>query len=354
MSNLYISTYPAPYRIDLCNALARRLDCQIYHYVQAGNEREILRNAAFENHRLEVGTFLGKPYPKGLVPLLEKTRPRIVFSQEYSFVTIRLVELRRRFGYRLVVFCDDSMDMIRGNDFSAFHTMARKIIPHYVDEIVVHSPDVQEWYRDRFGKGVLMPIIADDVLMRKRLAGAIPLSVARMKEYGIGDRKIILFVGRLVGLKNLPRLFEACSSLRDRARLVVVGDGPDRPALEALGSKLGLDVFFTGFLFGEDLLAWFDAADVLALPSTQEAFGAVTGEALTCGCRVMVSARAGSSSLVREGENGLTVDPYDVPSMKNALMRLLEMPVAPRDSSGLRPCLLPVSYAESIDRILSL
>ncbi|MBR6002866.1 MAG: glycosyltransferase family 4 protein [Bacteroidales bacterium] len=354
MSNLYISTYPAPYRIDLCNALAERMDCQIYHYVPAENEERILENAVFENRRLEVGSFHGKSYPKGLADLIEKNRPSTVFSQEFSLITIRLIQLRRRYGYKLAVFCDDSMDMIRGNDFSAFHRVARKIIPGYVDELILHSPDVLEWYRDRFGKGILMPIVGDDVLMRERLAKAAPLTSVYREKYGLDGKKTVLFVGRLVGLKNLPRLFEAFSRLGGGARLIVVGDGPDRAELEALSSSLGINALFTGFLYGEELLAWFNAADVLALPSTQEAFGAVTGEGLTCGCRVLVSSKAGSSSLVREGENGFTVDPYDIPAMSGALARLLDMPALPRDASGLRANLLPVSYADSIKGILEL
>lgn len=354
MSNLYISTYPAPYRIDLCNTLSERGDCKIYHYVAAENEDRILENAAFENNRLEVGSFHGKSYPKGLVELLEKNRPSVVFTQEYSLITIQLIRLRRRFGYRIVAFCDDSMDMIRGNDFSTFHRIARRVIPRFVDEIVLHSPDVLEWYRERFGKGILMPIIADDVLMRERLVKALPLSSSYIEKYGLGGKKVVLFVGRLVGLKNLPRLFDAFSRLESGAQLVVVGDGPDRAELEALSRSLGINALFTGFLYGEELLAWFNAADVLALPSTQEAFGAVTGEGLTCGCRVMVSRKAGSSSLVREGENGFSVAPYDIPAMSETLKRLLEMPALPRDASGLRPCLLPVSYADSIKGILEL
>ena len=352
MSNLYISTYLAPYRIDFCNALAERLGCKIYHYVPAENEDGMLQRAVFENNRLETGSFAGKTYATGLRKLLSDNRPEIVFSQEYSLITLKLMQLRKQFGYKLVAICDDSMDMIGGNDFSATHTLARKIVPRYLDNIILHSPDVLEWYRERFGKGVLMPIIADDALMRERLAASVPDSSRIVGEYGLEGKKIILFVGRLVGLKNIPRLIEAYAAVRDRARLVIVGYGPERASLEALSASLGLDVIFTGALFGNDLLAWYNIADVLALPSTQEAFGAVTGEALTCGCRVMVSSRAGSASLVREGENGLVVDPCKVESMSQALATLLDMPVLQRSPGGIRPSLLPVEFASALDGLL--
>ena len=47
MRNLYISTYPATYRVDLCNVLAEQLDCDIYHYVPVENEEDVLRGARF-------------------------------------------------------------------------------------------------------------------------------------------------------------------------------------------------------------------------------------------------------------------------------------------------------------------
>ena len=354
MSNLYISTYLAPYRIDFCNTLSEKLGCRIYHYVPAENEGGMLQRAVFENDRLRTGSFAGRTFATGLRELLEESRPEIVFSQEYSLITLRLLQLRKKFGYRLIAICDDSKDMIEGNDFSMTHTLARKVVPGHLDEIILHSPDVLEWYRKRFGKGILMPIIADEVKMRERLKDAAPMSSSLIEEYGLEDKKIILFVGRLVGLKNLHRLFESYASIKDKGRLVIVGYGPERASLEALSASLGLDVIFTGARFGNELLAWYNIADVLALPSTQEAFGAVTGEALTCGCRVMVSKRAGSSSLVRNGENGLVVDPENAASITEALTQLLDLPAYPRGKDGLRPNLLPVRFDDYIKGILEL
>ena len=354
MSNLYISTYLAPYRIDFCNALSEGLGCRIYHYVPAENEEGMLQRAVFENDRLKTGSFAGKTFATGLCELLEENRPRVVFSHEFSLITLRLLQLRKKFGYKLIAICDDSMDMIGGNDFSMTHTLARKVVPKYLDEIILHSPDVLDWYRKRFGKGILMPIIADEVKMRTRLKDAASMSSSLVAENGLDGKKIVLFVGRLVGLKNIHRLIESYAPIKDKARLVIVGYGPERASLEALSASLGLDVIFTGARFGNDLLAWYNIADVLALPSTQEAFGAVTGEALTCGCRVMVSKRAGSASLVREGENGLLVDPENTDSITAALTRLLDRPASPRGEDGLRPSLLPVKFDDYIKGILEL
>ena len=358
MSNLYISNTLPPYRVDLCNELHERLGCEICHYWDGPgdacfSQEELAARSHFDNRIVPVRRILGKAILRDPAKLIGED-PRVVFVNEFSPIALQMLSLRRKYGFKVVSFCDDSMDMIRGNDFSAFHSFARKYVPQYIDEIVLHSPDVLEWYRERFGKGILMPIIADDILMRERLKKVGPLSEEYRRRYGLEGKKVILFVGRLVGLKNLPRLFEAFSRLKNIARMVVVGDGTERVSLESLSRSSGLDVVFAGARFGEELLAWYNLADVLALPSTREAFGAVTGEALTCGCRVLVSCKAGSSSLVREGYNGFVVDPYDSGSIGDTIARLLDMPSIPRDASGIRPSLLPVSFADSISDILAL
>ena len=358
MPNLYISNILPPYRVDLCNELHEKLGCEICHVSDSLGDgcfsmKELEERSHFKNHIVPVRNIKGKYLLKNPEDLIDKDT-RLVFVNEFSPISMQLLSLRRKYGFKVISFCDDSMNMIEGNDFSPFHTLARKIVPRYVDDIILHSPDVLEWYRGRFDKGILMPIIADDLLMRERLVEAAPLSDTYKRDYHLDGKKTVLFVGRLVGLKNLPRLFEAVSHLKQRARLVVVGDGPDRGELESLSRSLCLDVVFTGALFGKALLAWYNLADIMVLPSTREAFGAVTGEALSCGCRVMVSSIAGSVSLIREGENGCAVNPYNTVQMRDVLSRILDMPELPRDARGIRPNLLPVSFASSISGILSL
>ena len=355
MPNLYISNILPPYRVDLCNVLHERLGCEICHYIEDPRDNcfsteDIVSRSRFENRIVPVRTVLGKAFlrhPERLVG----PDTRIVFVNEFSPIALQMLSLRRKFGFKVVSFCDDSMDMIRGNDFTTIHTLARRFVPSRMDEIILPTQEVADWYRHRFGKGLVMPIIADDDLIRERLEDAVPLSASLRTAFAPDGKPVILFVGRLVGLKNLPRLFEAIAPLRDKVHLVIVGEGEERPSLEQLSLALGLNAQFIGPKFGGELLAWYNLADILVLPSTREAFGAVTGEALACGCRVLVSSRAGSSSLVREGENGAVADPLSICALRDALVRLLALAPLPRSREGIRPNLLPVHFAQSIQNI---
>ena len=343
MRNLYISTYPASYRVDLCNVLAERLDCDIYHYVPVDNEAETLRGARFVNHRLPTGHLFGKVFPKGLEALVASSRPSVVFVQEFSFIALRLLQLRKRYSIRVVSICDDGLDMIQGHDFGRAHRLARRFVPRWLDSLIVSTDAVRGWYGARFGKGILMPIIADERRVRPELERVLPLS-ERLRP---GEKPVVAFVGRLVGLKNIPTLIRAFEPLKDRAQLVIIGDGPLRDALEAMAP----DALFTGQLSGDELLAWYNLIDILVLPSTQEAYGAVTGEALMAGAKVVVSRKAGSADLVREGENGFVVDPMDAAAITDRIGRLLDTVPSGRPVA-LRENLLPYRFESCIRNLL--
>ena len=328
MRNLYFSNIPAAYRGDLCWALSRELDCEICFQDPGEAAKDI------PVHRWGLGN---------VQSLIERYRPSLVFVPEFSLAALRAISLRKRFGFKVVSFCDDSLDMIRGNDFGWKHRLARNFVPRRLDEIILHSPEVAGWYQNHFGKGLFMPIISDERRVRPELERVLPLS---QKTRPTG-KPIVAFVGRLVGLKNIPTLFRAFEPLREQAQLVIIGDGPDRGALQSLAP----DALFTGMLFGDELLAWYNLIDILVLPSNQEAYGAVTGEALMAGAKVVVSGRAGSKDLVREGENGFLFNPSDVSGLTDCIGRLLEEIPLNRPLS-LRENLLPYRFETCIQALL--
>ncbi len=105
----------------------------------------------------------------------------------------------------------------------------------------------------------------------------------------------VVFAGRLIREKHVDVLLRALALLRERIpdlRAVVVGDGPERPALERLARDLGLEdaVAFTGFLPDhEHVIAAMKASRVFALPSTREGFGIAALEAMACGLPVVTA-----------------------------------------------------------------
>lgn len=120
---------------------------------------------------------------------------------------------------------------------------------------------------------------------------------------------VLLYVGRLSWEKNLRLLVASYaklnSLLRARSKLVFVGDGPARQALETECGHLGLAALFLGHQRGRALAACYASADIFAFPSYTETFGQVVLEALASGLPVVGLAADGTADLVQHGYTGL-------------------------------------------------
>ena len=123
----------------------------------------------------------------------------------------------------------------------------------------------------------------------------------------------MLFAGRLVPYKGVDVLLRAMATVD--ARLVVVGDGPLRGALEAQArATCGGRVTFAGTVADDELTALYHACDVFVLPSVTraEAFGMVQIEAMACGKPVVsTSVASGVPWVNQHHETGLIVPPGD-------------------------------------------
>ncbi|MFM9967024.1 MAG: glycosyltransferase family 4 protein [Burkholderiales bacterium] len=117
---------------------------------------------------------------------------------------------------------------------------------------------------------------------------------------------MVLHVGRLAPEKNLGVLFEAFEQIRQArpdARLVLVGDGPERERLAREHPRC----HFAGMLTGEPLAQHFASADLFLFPSLTETFGNVTLEAMASGLAVVAFDYAATREHIRHMENGVSV-----------------------------------------------
>lgn len=135
------------------------------------------------------------------------------------------------------------------------------------------------------------------------------------------------FAGRLVSDKGCDLLIEALPGLPGEPRLLVVGSGPEEPALRAQAARLGLGarVVFAGPHRAEALVEQLNRCRILVVPSRwAEPFGIVALEGLACGCLVVGSAGGGLAEAI--GPAGLTFPNNDGAALQAALRRLLDEP----------------------------
>ncbi|HYE49626.1 MAG TPA: glycosyltransferase [Azospirillaceae bacterium] len=146
-----------------------------------------------------------------------------------------------------------------------------------------------------------------------------------------GDGPLVLAIGRMVAQKDFTTLLRAVALLRRRhpVRLVLVGDGPERAALEAEAARLGLGgaVLFAGAL--SNPLPWLRQADCLALSSRWEGLGIVAIEAMAAGVPVAATDCDGTRFVLDGGRYGPLSPPGDPERLADAIEDVLETPLPP-------------------------
>jgi len=138
---------------------------------------------------------------------------------------------------------------------------------------------------------------------------------------------LILFVGKLISRKGPRVLIEAMDKLRAKglhAKLMIVGDGPEKAELKMLIQEKTLMsiISLEGSKSQMELPYYYSAADLFVLPTLSEGFGQVFVEAMACGCPV-IGTEAVPKELIRSKEYGLVVPPNDIGSLAEAMEKAL-------------------------------
>jgi len=154
-------------------------------------------------------------------------------------------------------------------------------------------------------------------------------ALAGVRQHYHLPERFVLGVGTLQPRKNLQRLIEAYAQLELSADIKLVVFGGTGWMYEGIFQRveeLGLQdaVCFPGYAADEDLPALYTLADLFAFPSLYEGFGLPPLEAMACGTPVVTSNVSSLPEVV--GAAALTVDPYDVKALANAMWRLLNEP----------------------------
>lgn len=130
------------------------------------------------------------------------------------------------------------------------------------------------------------------------------------------EHPLVCAVGRLVPVKRYDRLIEAVARVRatnPSVELVIVGEGYERPALEALVQRLGAGswVSMPGRLDDDEVIDLYRRSWLVASSSAREGWGMTVTEAAACGTPAVATRIAGHEDAIIDGESGLLADPND-------------------------------------------
>src|SRR5579863_6129922 len=150
----------------------------------------------------------------------------------------------------------------------------------------------------------------------------------RREDFARDDEKILVHLSNFRPVKRVEDVVEIFARVRSEipAKLMMIGDGPDRAAAEWLAREKNLakDVIFLGKQNQvQDLL---NCADVMLLPSELESFGLAALEAMACGVPCVCSRVGGLPEVIRDGVEGYLAAPHDVETMAARALDILTQP----------------------------
>jgi len=195
----------------------------------------------------------------------------------------------------------------------------RSTFLHSLDGIIAYSQNgAKEYLNAGFSKDRIF--IAPNAVARKPRLELPPRKISS------SGTRTVLFVGRLQFRKRIDNLLLACAALplHLKPRLIIVGEGPERPALEELANKVYPKAEFLGAKYGDELDAVFSLADIFVLPGTG---GLAVQQALGFGLPVIVGRGDGTQDAMVTPENGWLVAPDSLADLTVALNEALSDPI---------------------------
>ena len=218
-----------------------------------------------------------------------------------------------------------------GRFWTGVFRLLERLLARITDVLVAVSPEVRdELVAFGIAPATKFRVIRLGIELDERLSPDGAARAETRRVMGVADERFVVgWIGRMTAVKRTDVVLESFRRLRDEgvdAVLCMVGDGPDRHAVENLAGGLGImrDSLFPGYQ--EDVGPFFAAFDVFVLPSGNEGTPVTAIEALASGCPVVATRVGGVPDVVTDGEDGFLVDPGDVEGLAASLARLANDP----------------------------
>ena len=280
-----------------------------------------------EFHALHRAPGHGLGWAVRLWKLLRQLKPDLVHTRNLAALEAQFVAAAA--GIRSTVHGEHGRDVFDLYGRNWKYNLLRRAARPFVSNYIAVSRDIETWLRTTIG---VMPHRLHQIYNGVDSAKFRP-RVGPRPEFAHPESIVFGSVGRMVAVKDYPLLTRAFIQLvrqqperSERARLVIVGEGPAREACLKLLQQAGFA--HLAWLPGErhDVADIMQALDVFVLPSRNEGVSNTILEAQASGLPVIATAVGGNIELVADGVSGTLVRPGDVADMAQALLGYLDTP----------------------------
>ncbi|MGD0712612.1 MAG: glycosyltransferase family 4 protein [Gaiellaceae bacterium] len=219
--------------------------------------------------------------------------------------------------------------------FNRVTTIGFRVLEHVLARVTTALVAVSPEVRDdlvalRVAPASKFTVIRLGIELGERVGGGPEERRETRRLLGIAqDAFLVGWVGRMTAVKRTKDILRTLRALVDRdvdAYLLIVGDGPDRDALEQYAHQIGVAKRCLFLGYQEDVARFYDAIDVLLLPSVNEGTPVSVIEALAAGRPAVATRVGGVPDVVRDGVDGFLVDVGDVETLAERLAGLAADP----------------------------
>lgn len=324
---VFITNVPSPYRVDFFRYMQDNYKEYEFYVVFSGagmeNRKWSVDLKKLDNvHFLKSKTIIIRKrfddryvfVPLRVEKLLKQINPDLVFAMEYNPTILRAVHWCCKKKIPFISWTDGTLNSEK--NIGKVQRMSRKYIVKRAAAFIASSTasmNAQIAYGAEREKCFMSYLTVD---IQKYLA---------VKENY--DARQLIYVGSLIQRKGLDLLMPALANTPEDIRLVIVGEGKEKKALEEQIEKLGISnrVIFKGFVEGDKLRNLYKESDAFIIPTREDCFGLVILEAMCASLPIISSKYAdGAFDLIEQGKNGYIVDPEDTEEFAACITRLFE------------------------------
>jgi glycosyltransferase involved in cell wall biosynthesis len=315
----------APYRLDLFNALHKRIPLRVLFTqplpaYDSNLDRHALQDALHcdygfleENGSPSFGSLVWRMWKE-----VRRCRPDVIVTHEFSQASSAASAMSRVWNRRVshVVWTTKNpleIAAVRGIRLRAMRWLAATAaaVMTYSAEAADDLSNTAQVPRDRF---FVCANHQDPVRLRSLALKSLPTVLADCRRLDILHRQVVVVVSRLAEEKNVSATiaaFRRAFADDGEVCLVIIGEGPLRAALRDSASRMpcGDRIHFLGQQGIPVVQAWLSVASLSVLASSHEPYGAVVGESLIQGTPVLCSEAAGAASLIDSPSKGAVFPP---------------------------------------------
>lgn len=274
-------------------------------------------------------------YAKAIATVVAETRPTVIYAVMHAATMfLALASVRypwRFFGVRRIGSVHGDVGAYLGAMQRSLTVLERSLaalVFNRLQRVVTPSVGVADDLARRFpgARGRLVAIANGVDLDHVRRQAMLPIASSKQGQW-------VVMAARLNAQKDFSTLLTAFAAVHQStgARLILLGEGEERPLIEAHIKAAGLQNAVTLEGFVDNPFPWMLLADVVVLSSHFEGFGLVLVEAMALGRPVVATdCPSGPAEIIRDGIDGFLVPVGDAQVLGERLIRLLEDPAAAR------------------------